>query len=313
MRIGLDIGGTKTEVVAVDDSGAIVLEARYPSGFGADAVLAAATMAVFDTLDRLGETRSTVTGVGVGIPGLVNHTSGRVEHAVNLGIQALDLAGALRDRVSLDVSVDNDVNVAAVGMFRVIAGQLGRRAPGSLAYLNLGTWLAAGLVFEGRPWRGFRGTAGEIGHLPARLSSATCPCGQTGCLEATASGSGLDRVWPSADGKPAVALLTAAGAGDPRAVEVEAEWFDQLLAAIKVLVLTLDVEVIAVGGGMSRIGQLLLDGIGRAIERSANESAFIAHLDIAERIELAPDDLPVAALGAALIVPEIEGVRAWQK
>lgn len=313
MRIGLDIGGTKTDVVALDDDGAIVAESRYPSGFGTGAVLATAQSAVLDTLESLGERRALVTGVGVGIPGLVDHDRGIVHHAVNLGIHEVDLVSALRGLVGLDVVIDNDVNVAAVGAFHLLADQPGRRVPGSLAFLNLGTGLAAGLVLGGHPWRGFRGSAGEIGHLPARGSDVLCPCGQRGCLEATASGSGLDRNWPTVDGRPAVALLAAASAGEPRAAELALRWFDELVGALNVLVLTLDVEVIAIGGGMSRIGEPLLDGIRRSVDRAAAQSPFLAHLDIAERVELAPDGVPVAALGAALIGPETKGLPAWPK
>lgn len=320
MRIGLDIGGTKTAAVAIDDAGDILAEARYESGFGAEAVIATAALAVEELRALAGANAETAdaalsdgVSVGVGIPGLVEHSTGFVRHAVNLGIDELDLVGELARRTGFPVAVDNDVTLAAVGMYSVIAADARRRTPGSLAFLNLGTGLAAGLVLDGRPWRGYTGTAGEIGHLPARLSSVTCPCGQLGCLEATASGSGLARSWPELNGHSALALLAAAEAGDPRGFALAENWLDEILGAIKVLVLTLDIEVVAIGGGMSRIGPALIEGIGRAIDRSAAQSPFIAHLDIGARLELVPESTPVAALGAALIAPTPLGGPPWQK
>jgi predicted NBD/HSP70 family sugar kinase len=111
-----------------------------------------------------------------------------------------------------------------------------------MAYLNLGTGLAAGLVLGGRLWRGSRGVAGEIGHIPVDPAGPLCPCGQRGCLELMASGSAVARQWPPDEPKPVRALFAAADAGDALAIEVRARLVDNVAAAVRLLVLTVDVD-----------------------------------------------------------------------
>src|SRR6185312_9579035 len=114
-----------------------------------------------------------------------------------------------------------------------------------LAYLSIGTGLAAGSVLSGRLHRGARGGAGEIGHVPVDPSGPMCPCGQRGCLEAVASGSAIARAWPigshperrAAGESPAAALFRAAADGDGAARRLRAKIADHLAAAVQLLVL----------------------------------------------------------------------------
>ncbi|MEO8094835.1 MAG: ROK family protein, partial [Pseudolysinimonas sp.] len=183
LRVGIDIGGTKTDAVAIDTDGHVVHELHIATGFGAESVLATAVAAVEGLARAAGRTPETFVSIGIGIPGAVDVASGRVEHAVNLGLSGLDLGTELAARLGRAVRVENDVNAAALGAFSL----LGRTSTQSMAYLNLGTGLAAGLVLGGRLWRGSRGVAGEIGHIPVDPAGPLCPCGQRGCLELMAS------------------------------------------------------------------------------------------------------------------------------
>ena len=88
-----------------------------------------------------------------------------------------------------------------------------------MAYLNLGTGLAAGIVLDGRLLRGGHGVAGEIGHIPVDPAGVVCGCGQRGCLETLASGSAIARMWPTDDPLPARELFDAADAGDEHAID----------------------------------------------------------------------------------------------
>ncbi|GAA4266494.1 ROK family protein [Frondihabitans peucedani] len=292
MRAGLDIGGTKIDAAAVDETGRVVEILRVPTGFGERAVLASAAAAV-EGLRRL--TGAPVDAVGVGIPGLVDPATGRVRHAVNLGFADTDFGARLEALTGSPVTVENDVNAAALGAY----SRLGLEGP--VGYLNLGTGLAAGIVLDGRLWRGSRGVSGEIGHLPVDPLGAVCACGQRGCLETTASGGAIARLWPSEHAYPAQALFAAAAAGDAEAVRVREVVLEGVAAAVRILVLTVDVESVVIGGGLSHVGEPLLEGVRRVLDRWAASSSFLASLDLGRRIRLLPEGLHVAAVGAAML------------
>lgn len=300
-RAGVDIGGTKTAAVALTADGAIAHAVRFPTGFGATSVLETAERAVRDLAELAGIEASEFVSVGVGIPGTVDRESGRVAHAVNLGLDGLDLGTELAGRLGRAVRIENDVNAAALGAFRLLE----RPAGSSMAYLNLGTGIAAGLVLEGRLWRGSRGVAGEIGHIPVDPNGDACPCGQRGCLELVASGSGIARQWPTDDPKPVRALFRAADSGREDAIAVRQRLVEHVAAAVRVLVLTVDVDAVVIGGGLSSLGDRLLADVTGVLERWGRDSAFLRMLDLPERVAIAPQDVPIAAVGAALIgVPD---------
>jgi len=197
--------------------------------------------------------------------------------------------------------VENDLNVAALGA----ADAIGTSA--DLAFLALGTGLAAGLLLDGRLRRGAFGAAGEIGHIPYVADGPLCACGQRGCLELYASGASLDARWSGSGSVPApVALFAAATSGDLGAVALRDDFAMAVAAAIRILVLTTDVRWVVLGGGVSELGPPLLDAVVRALGAQAAESAFLAALRMGERVQLAPPGIPVAAIGAALLAYRLE-------
>ncbi|HWM33156.1 MAG TPA: ROK family protein [Pseudolysinimonas sp.] len=295
LRVGIDIGGTKTDAVAIDDAGRVVHQVHLATGFGDAAVLASAVAAVEGLAEAAGDRG--FTSIGVGVPGAVDVSTGRVEHAVNLGLTGLDLGGELSRRLGRPVRVENDVNAAALGAF----ASLGLQAGQSMAYLNLGTGLAAGLVLGGRLWRGSRGVAGEIGHIPVDPAGPLCPCGQRGCLELMASGSAIARQWPTGQPKPVRALFAAADAGDPLAVAVRSRLIDNIAAAVRLLVLTVDVDDVVIGGGLSSLGEVLLGEVRAVLGRWADGSEFLMSLELPDRVDLVPAGAHAAAVGAALV------------
>ena len=292
LRVGVDIGGTKTEAVLVAASGAVLQQQRIPTGLGPEQVVASAVAAVVAVAgESLGEIRS----IGVGIPGTVDAANGVVSHAMNLEIERLELGRTLSQHFGMPVRVENDVNAAALGAFHLT----GQASDASIAYLNLGTGLAAGLVLRGELWRGARGAAGEIGHVLVDPAGPLDLDGQRGGLEVVASGSGIARQWARGDENAVTAVLDAADAGDARAIEIRRRLFEGVAASVRILVLTVDVETVVIGGGLAGLGPRLMDGVCAVIEGWEAQSPFIASLALCDRLQLVPAGTPVAALGAA--------------
>jgi glucokinase len=302
--IGLDIGGSKVLAVAVDASDEVVGRVRLKSRSGPDGVVDVAATAVARLAARLGSAVTALGGIGVGVPGLVDTARGFVVHAVNLdvGSEGLALATQLRERTGLTVSVENDVNAAALGAARTPA-----LVGVDLAYLSIGTGLAAGLVLDGRLRRGRRGAAGEIGHIPVQPDGPSCGCGQRGCLEMVASGRALATAWPApadeseAGTGPASALFRAASRGEPDAIRVRDTFAAHLAQAVRLLVLAVDVEVVVLGGGVASIGEPLRHAVAAALTTQGEGSAFLRSLELPQRVTLIDSKQPIAALGAALL------------
>lgn len=305
MRIGIDIGGTKTAAIAVDDDGSFGEPIRRATGFGALAVLDSAEASVRALAARAGREVSDFSSIGVGIPGAVDSTRGIVSHAVNLGVSELALGRELGERIGVPVRVENDVKAAALGAHRLTmdatAAAPGSLAGASMAYLNLGTGLAAGIVQDGVLLRGATGTAGEIGHLPVDPAGVLCGCGQRGCLETIASGSAITRMWPSSSEYPALDLFERAAAGDREAIAVQRTFFEGVAAGVRTLVLTVDVDRVVIGGGLSALGEPLLRGVRGVLADWSTSSPFLASLALSDRVRLIPIGFPAAAFGAALV------------
>jgi glucokinase len=298
--VGLDIGGTKTEGVVVDDDGTVLASLVRATPYGAEAVVAAASAIVTELLTETGVALTADRPVGIGIPGLVDVGSGTVKHAVNLGIDGewLTLGSQLSVRLDHPVVIENDVNVAALGTTPLLPPGRAR----DVAYLSIGTGLAAGLVLDGRLRRGVHGAAGEVGHLAVDPRGLLCTCGQRGCLETLGSGSAIEAAWPATDAAgPAVSLFRAADGGDKRAVEIVRRFAGAVATTIRVLCLTADVESVVLGGGVAQVGEPLLWAVRAELEAQAEGSAFLSSLALGERVLLVPVGYPAAAVGAALL------------
>jgi len=300
MKVGLDVGGTKTDAVAVDDAGAIVGRLRLPTGWGPDAVGQTVVDAVRALGAEAGVDLTAVRSVGVGIPGQIEPGTGRVVHAVNLGVESLDLAAVVAPQLGVPVQVENDVKAAALGA-HALHTRSGAPAPGSMAYLNLGTGIAAGIVSDGVLWRGARGTAGEVGHISVDPNGPLCRCGQRGCIESFAGGGAVAERWGRRSALPVRDVFDAAEAGDAEAQELRTGLARGVAAAIRVLVLTADVDIVVLGGGVTALGDRLMADVSAELAASAEASPFMRSLRLQERVELLPPGSPAAALGAAIV------------
>ncbi len=306
MRLGFDVGGTKTDGVVVAPSGTIIARLRRPTGWGAEAVVATITGMAAELAEAVGggvdagALASTFRSVGVGMPGQVAPHTAMVTHAVNLGIEAIDLERTVGDALGVPVRAENDVKAAALGAY-ALHGATDAGATGSMAFLNLGTGIAAGFVQDGQLWRGARGTAGEVGHISVDPNGPLCKCGQRGCIEAFCGGGAIAERWGRDVPLPVLDVFDAADAGDARALALRAGLAHGVAAAIRVIVLATDVETVMLGGGVTALGTRMLSLVRDDLAAGAAASPFLSSLRLAERVELLPTGSPAAALGAALV------------
>lgn len=291
--LGIDIGGTSTEVVHLDGSGRILGHRCVPTRSG-DGLVPGTVEAVRSLVGS-----RTPGLVGVGVPGQVDPATGIVRHAVNLGIGSggMPLGGELTRALGARVVVENDVRAAALGAHRHLEGC----DVGVLVLLGLGTGVSAGVVIDGRIHRGRDGLAGEVGHVVFEPGGPPCGCGLRGCLEALVAGSAIAARWPHGDGSAAAHLFAAAGAGDGPARALAGTVAGHLARAVHWLVMTYGADTVVVGGGVGRVGAPLLDLVHARLDLLTSRSALAARAVGPGRLICAPEDLPLGALGAAAV------------
>jgi glucokinase len=292
---GIDIGGTKIATLIVDADGAVLGRATHASSVGDQGGAVSAIAACLDeALAATGLERSDLVAVGVGVPGRVDPDKGLVTLAVNLGWSDFALRGALELELGLPVVIENDVRAAAIGLHeRGIVG-----ATSDLAYLAVGTGIAAGVILDGRLHRGARGLAGEIGHAIVELDGPSCVCGQCGCLEAFASGPSIAR---RASADSAKAVYDAAASGDPAAIALVDDVGRRLAWAVHTLVMAYDVQRVVVGGGVSHAGPSFEVPLRRELERLRDVSDLAGELLPADIVDVLPPEAEAGAWGAVAV------------
>lgn len=307
---GIDIGGTKIAALIVDAGGAVLGRASRSSSAGDQDGAAVAIVACLDeALSGTGLSRDDLLAVGVGVPGRVDRRRGTVTLAVNLGWHDFPLRDVLERQLGRPVVIENDVRAAAVGLHR-------RRVAGpsdDLAYLAVGTGIAAGVILGGRLHRGARGLAGEIGHVIVDATGPRCVCGQQGCLEAFASGPAIARraIAHGANVRSAVEVYEAAAAGDPIATELVDDVGRRLAWAVHTLVMAYDVERVVVGGGVSHAGQSFERPLRRGLARLRAVSDPASELLPADIVDLVPPEAEAGAWGAVEVARSTNRDRRW--
>ncbi len=253
-RIGVDLGGTKTEVAALDDSGEIRWRRRAPTAGEYGAIVTNIGDLVRAAEAELG-VRATV---GVGIPGVVSPVTGLVKNANSLVLIGHPLdkdLGAVLDR---EVRVENDANCFALSEAVDGAGAGCRTVFGVI----IGTGCGGGVIVDGQVVEGHNRIAGEWGHTPLpwpepdELPMPRCWCGQVGCLELYISGTGLARSCDGPGARDASTIPARAAAGDARAQAALDRHTDRLARGLAVICNILDPDVIVLGGGLSNMAHL---------------------------------------------------------
>lgn len=234
-----------------------------------------------------------LVGVGVGVPGLVDRR-GVLRFAPNLpGVEAMPIKADLEAVLGVEVRVDNDATCAAWGERQVGAAQ----GYDDVILVTLGTGIGGGIVADGGLVRGANGFAGEIGHMVVDPDGPPCPCGQRGCWERFASGSGLGglavraategraaRVLALAGGDPSLVrgehVTVAAADGDAEAQAVLADFGWWVALGLANLANVFDPEAFVLGGGLVEAGELLLAPVREAFARLLTGGAYRPPVDI---------------------------------
>jgi fructokinase len=276
MRIGVDVGGTKLEVVAIDAGGVEVLRRRMPSPRGSyEQTIEAVAALVFDATARTGPAT-----VGIGMPGAISPATGLVKNANSTWLNGRPFATDVAARLGMRVRFANDANCLALS--EATDGAAAGRSP--VFAVILGTGVGGGLVVRGQLVTGANAIAGEWGHnpvpwpRPAEWPGPPCYCGRTGCIETLLSGPGmtLDHARATGVQLDAAAIGAAADAGEADAVRTLERYEDRLARALAGVINIVDPEVIVLGGGVSNVDRLY-----RSVPRAWTKYVFSDRVDTA--------------------------------
>lgn len=262
MRIGVDLGGTKIEVIVLADDGAELLRRRCatPASEGYEAIVQAIARLVEDAEAEVG---GAGIRVGIGTPGAVAPGTGRMRNCNTTCLNGKPLPADLSTRLGRDIRMANDANCFALSEAVDGAG-----AGADVVFgVIVGTGTGGGLVVRGKVLTGPNAIAGEWGHNPLpspnadELPGPSCYCGRRGCIETYLSGTGLARDHAEHHGSQlrAPQIAEAAERGDADAVVTLDRYVDRMARALASVINVVDPDVIVLGGGVSRIDRLYRD------------------------------------------------------
>ncbi len=262
-RIGIDLGGTKTEIMVLGEDGAPLLRRRRPTPPGYDAALRTIADLVREAEQETGQRAS----VGVGIPGCISPATGLVKNANSNALNGHPFDRDLAALLGREVRVANDANC-----FALSEASDGAAAGNTVVFgMIIGTGTGAGIVVNGRILEGRHRLAGEFGHTPLpwpkpeEMPLRSCWCGQVGCLELYLAGPSLARECDGPGYNDASTLPQRAAGGDEKAEAALARHADRMARALAVITNLLDPDCIVLGGGVSNMEHLysVLPGLMR--------------------------------------------------
>ncbi|RYY01562.1 MAG: ROK family protein [Gammaproteobacteria bacterium] len=257
-RIGIDLGGTKTEVILLNGDSQELFRTRIPTvrdNYAATIRDIASLVAKAE--EAAGQPH---LPVGVGIPGTISRKTGFVKNANSTWLNGQPFQKDLSAHLGRDVKITNDANCLAVSEATDGAGK-----GYDLVFAGiLGTGCGAGVAFRGQPIVGPNGVAGEWGHnsLPwtreAELEARPCYCGKSGCQEAFLSGTGLCKSYEMATGLKVTGneIVARAAKGETHARNVLDTYYDQLARGLAAVINIMDPDIIVLGGGASNIAEI---------------------------------------------------------
>ena len=300
---GVDLGGTTVKIAYFNQQGDLLSKWEIPTvtADGGKQILPDIAASIKDYITVNAIDPNTILGIGIGIPGPVNN-AGVVNKCVNLGWGVMNISETLGGLTGFPVKAGNDANVAALGE----CWKGGGKGCENMVMVTLGTGVGGGIIIGGNVVHGVHGAGGEIGHLVLnRNETETCGCGKRGCVEQYCSATGIVRIArqflansnkaSSLRGKETFTckdVFDAAEAEDVLAQEILEQVYAYMGEFIANICCVVDPEAIVLGGGVSKAGAPLLEGIRRHFDRYA----FHGTRDV--RFELATLGNDAGAYGA---------------
>ncbi len=274
MYIGIDLGGTNIAAGLVNDAGEILYSASIPTlkeRHWSEIVKDMASLAQ-RIIRESGYNIKDILAVGIGCPGSIDKKNGVVVYSNNIVMDHVPMSEEFRKYLDLPVFLENDANAAALGEYACCGENVD-----SFVFITLGTGVGGGIILNGKVWSGFNGAGAEIGHQSLVFNGKPCTCGRRGCLEAYASVSALIEqtrealvehpdsmmnTWVNENGKvTGRTSFECAKKGDKAAIEVRDRYIEYVAEGICSIVNVLQPEILAIGGGISREGDMLLNPI----------------------------------------------------
>ncbi len=260
--------GASHQAIAIGDLGGTLLareEQVRPIADGAPAVLDSVADAAKRMLRKLGRKPADLAVAGIGLPGPVEHETGRaIDPPIMPGWDGFDVPGWFHAKLGIPALVDNDVNVMALGEQRVEHADVD-----DLLFVKVATGIGAGIISGGQLQRGAQGTAGDLGHVRVSTGDGVrCECGRIGCLEAVASGSAIARKLRAQgiDANSSADVVRLVEEGDERARAAVADAGRDLGEVLAACVSLINPRRIVIGGAMAGAGEVLLAGVRQVVE-----------------------------------------------
>ena len=252
--IGVDVGGTNIKLGVVHPSGKVIARTSFATELFASSktkLIGALAQEIKAITIESGLKNKNIAGIGIGLPGLIDHTNGIVRFLPNIpGWRNVRLKSILEDKIGLPVSIDNDVKLITLAEWKFGAG----RGVANMVCLTLGTGVGSGLILDNRLYRGAGNAAGELGHLPLNEDGPACNCGGFGCLEAYVGNRRLLSRAEAIMGRKDVTLegmFALAEEGNKKALVFWKETAEHLGNGLVAVVNLLNPSKIVIGGGVS--------------------------------------------------------------
>ena len=292
--IGVVLGGTKISTAISTIEGNILANVVLPTKAeeGEAAVLGRIVQSIDEVIVGSSTSIDEIEAIGIGSPGPLDAKKGIIITTPNLPFKNYNLVQPLKEKYNIPVYLDNDANAAAIGEYMFGAG----KGKNSIVYFTVSTGVGGGAVLDGKVYRGHTSNALEIGHTTVDPNGPRCNCGNLGCLEAMSSGTAIAKKGKEAvstnvetslkkhDTVTSYEVFKEAEAGDEVAKDIIDNALTYLGIGVANAIATFDPEMIIIGGGVSKAGDIVFDTVKKVVNKRCFKS-------MAESCEIVPAGL----------------------